>query len=225
MFASFVSQLLERRGIHYSWVIAAVTFLAMLTTSAALGLPGAMLQPLSREFGWSTSEISSALALRFMLFGLIGPFAAVLMERYGLSLETTPPADDIDRAIALASGEALEDIALRSGAIYWAGSLASVIAGRQAAALQAALGADAYAFALANRDLTGPLRPIGPLEDVHGLVYADGLRCLGAWGQSLSGDTGMRVRLKLMPHALIDQKADEAFVKTGPAIVRRAMGP
>jgi hypothetical protein len=35
----------------------------------------------------------------------------------------------------------------------------------------------------------------------------------------------MRVRLKLMPHALIDQKADEAFVKAGPAIVRRAMGP
>lgn len=156
---------------------------------------------------------------------LHGRLSAILNERYGLSLETAPPADDIDRAIALASGEALEDIALRSGAIYWAGSLASVIAGRQAAALQAALGADAYAFALANRDLTGPLRPIGPLEDVHGLVYEDGLRCLGAWGQSLSGDTGMRVRLKLMPHALIDQKADEAFVKTGPAIVRRAMGP
>jgi len=156
---------------------------------------------------------------------LHGRLSAILKERYGLSLETAPPADDIDRAIALASGEALEDIALRSGAIYWAGSLASVIAGRQAAALQAALGADAYAFALANRDLTGPLRPIGPLEDVHGLVYADGLRCLGAWCQSLSGDMGMRVRLKLMPHPLIDQKADEAFVKTGPAIVRRAMGP
>lgn len=156
---------------------------------------------------------------------LHGRLSGILMERYGLTLETAPPADDIDRAIALASGEALEDIALRSGAIYWAGSLASVIAGRQAAALQAALGADAYAFALANRDLTGPLRPTGPLEDVHGLVYADGLRCLGAWCQSLSGDTGMRVRLKLMPHPLIDQKADEAFIKTGPAIVRRAMGP
>jgi MFS family permease len=56
----------------------------MLTSSAALGLPGAFLQPLSREFGWTTEQISSAMALRFMLFGLIGPFAAVLMERYGL---------------------------------------------------------------------------------------------------------------------------------------------
>ncbi len=155
---------------------------------------------------------------------LHGRLSRILMERYGLSLETAPPADDIDRAIALASSDALEDIALRSGAIYWAGSLASVIAGRQAAALQAALGTDAYASALANRDLSGPQRPTEPLEDVHGLVYADGLRCLGAWSRSLSGDTGMRVRLKLMPHALIDEDADEAFVRAGPAIVRRAMG-
>src|SRR5215218_10118456 len=71
MFASFVSQLLDRRGIHYSWVIAAVTFFAMLTTSAALGLPGAMLQPLSREFGWSTDQLSSVFAVRFALFGLL----------------------------------------------------------------------------------------------------------------------------------------------------------
>jgi len=54
MLAQRLSQFLGRRGVHYSWVIAAVTFLAMLTTSAALGLPGAMLQPLGKEFGWST---------------------------------------------------------------------------------------------------------------------------------------------------------------------------
>ena len=84
MFATPVSAWFERRGIHYAWVVAFIAFLTMLTSAAALGAPGAFLQPLSREFGWSTSEISSALALRFMLFGLIGPFAAVLMERYGL---------------------------------------------------------------------------------------------------------------------------------------------
>ena len=84
MFAHSVSTWLQRRGIHYGWVVAAVTFLTLLTMSAALGLPGAMLQPLGKEFGWSTEQISSALALRFALFGLMGPFAAVLMERYGL---------------------------------------------------------------------------------------------------------------------------------------------
>lgn len=84
MFAQPVSRWLDRRGIHFSWVIVAIVFLTMLTSSAALGLPGAFMQPLSREFGWSAEEISSALAVRFALFGLMGPFAAILMERYGL---------------------------------------------------------------------------------------------------------------------------------------------
>ncbi len=75
---------LQQRGIHYGWIVAGVTFLTMLVMSAALGLPGAMLLALGQEFGWTTEEVSSSLALRFALFGLIGPFAALLMERFGL---------------------------------------------------------------------------------------------------------------------------------------------
>ena len=84
MFAPSLSNWLRRRGLHYSWVIVAVTFLTGLTSSAALGLPGALLQPLATEFGWDVEQISSALAVRFVLFGLMGPFAAILMERFGL---------------------------------------------------------------------------------------------------------------------------------------------
>ncbi|GAA0513738.1 MFS transporter [Pigmentiphaga sp. GD03639] len=84
MFAHPVSRWLARRGIHFSWVMVALAFLTMLSSSAALGLPGAFLQPLSREFGWNVDQISSALAVRFALFGLMGPFSAILMERYGL---------------------------------------------------------------------------------------------------------------------------------------------
>lgn len=84
MLAQFVSDSLRRRGIHYAWVVAGVTFLAMLVTSAALGLPGAMLRPLSGEFGWSTRELSSVFAVRFALYGLLGPFAALLIGQYGL---------------------------------------------------------------------------------------------------------------------------------------------
>ncbi|WP_342117876.1 MFS transporter [Pseudoduganella sp. OTU4001] len=84
MIADTFSQRLQRRGIHYAWVIVALTFLTALTSSAALGLPGALLQPLSKEFGWGVDQISSALAVRFALFGLMGPFAAILMERFGL---------------------------------------------------------------------------------------------------------------------------------------------
>ena len=79
-----LSNWLGRHRIHYAWVVVAICFLTALSSSAALGLPGALLQPLSREFGWSAEQISSALAVRFALFGLMGPFAAMLMERFGL---------------------------------------------------------------------------------------------------------------------------------------------
>ncbi len=84
MLAPRLAKLLQRRGIHYAWIVAALTFLAMLITSAALGLPGALLQPLTKEFGWSTTELSSVFATRFALFGLLGPFAAVVLMRFGV---------------------------------------------------------------------------------------------------------------------------------------------
>ena len=43
-----------------------------------------MIVPLQQEFGWQTADISSALALRLLLFGFIGPFAAAFMNRFGL---------------------------------------------------------------------------------------------------------------------------------------------
>jgi len=73
-----------RRGIHYGWVVASVTFLTMLVTAGAVGAPGVLIGPLQREFGWSTSDISSAFAVRLLLFGLMGPFAAAFMNRFGV---------------------------------------------------------------------------------------------------------------------------------------------
>src|ERR1700710_2705493 len=104
MFAQTLAHLLARRGVHYAWVIAAVTFIAMLTTSAALGLPGAMLQPLSKEFGWTTDELSSVFAVRFALFGLLGPFAAVFIGRFGLRRIMVTAASFIAIAMVLATG-------------------------------------------------------------------------------------------------------------------------
>jgi sugar phosphate permease len=103
MFAQALSIALNRRGIHYGWVVAAVTFIAMLTTSAALGLPGAMLQPLSKEFGWSTDQLSSVFAVRFALFGLLGPFAAVFITRFGLRRVMVAASTFIALALVLAT--------------------------------------------------------------------------------------------------------------------------
>jgi len=75
---------LARRNIHYGWVAVAVTFLTLLVTAAAMGAPGVLIVPLEQEFGWSDAQISSALALRIVLFGLFGPFAAAFMNRFGV---------------------------------------------------------------------------------------------------------------------------------------------
>jgi MFS family permease len=75
---------LGRRHVHYGWVVVAATFLTMLATAGALSAPGVMIVPLQGEFGWETADISSALAVRLALFGLMAPFAAALLNRFGI---------------------------------------------------------------------------------------------------------------------------------------------
>jgi MFS family permease len=84
MISDWLSAALARRNIHYGWVMVGVTFLTALITAGTVGAPGVFIVPLQHEFGWSTAEISSALSIRFILFGLMAPFAAALLNRYGL---------------------------------------------------------------------------------------------------------------------------------------------
>jgi MFS family permease len=84
MASSALAATLARRNVHYGWVVVAVTFLTMLVTAAAMSAPGVLIVPLEQEFGWDNAEISTALAIRLMLFGLFGPFAAAFMNRFGI---------------------------------------------------------------------------------------------------------------------------------------------
>src|SRR5256885_11086568 len=70
--------------LRYAWVVAAITFLALLS-SAGIGATRAVLVlPLEREFGWDLTTISLALSINLLLFGLCGPFAGALMIRFGV---------------------------------------------------------------------------------------------------------------------------------------------
>jgi MFS family permease len=84
MISNWLSAALSRRNIHYGWVMVGVTFFTALISAGTVGAPGVFIVPLQHEFGWSTAEISSALSIRFILFGLMAPFAAALLNRYGL---------------------------------------------------------------------------------------------------------------------------------------------
>jgi sugar phosphate permease len=72
------------RRLHYGWVVVAVTFLVLLIGAGIRATPGVLIVPLEREFGWSDATISSAIAINILLYGLMGPFAVAIIERFGL---------------------------------------------------------------------------------------------------------------------------------------------
>ena len=83
MLAEGIAARRGRRGWHYGWVMAGVTFVVMRATSGAMGSAWVLIGPLQAEFGWATAQIS-ALVVRLLLFGLPGPFAAAMMNAFGL---------------------------------------------------------------------------------------------------------------------------------------------
>ncbi len=88
---------------HYAWVAVGVTFVIMLLAAATRATPGVMIQPLEFAFGWDRSEISAALSINLALFGLVGPFAAAAMERFGLRVTVLAALLVLTGAIALSS--------------------------------------------------------------------------------------------------------------------------
>jgi predicted MFS family arabinose efflux permease len=70
--------------IHPAWWVAAVAFLALLAAAGFRAAPGALMVPLGDEFGWSTSVMSLAVSVNLLLYGLTAPFAAALMDRFGV---------------------------------------------------------------------------------------------------------------------------------------------
>jgi len=69
---------------HRAWVVAAVTLGALVAAAAFRSSTGVLLEPLEAEFGWSRAVTSGAVSLNLVLYGLIAPFAAAFMERFGI---------------------------------------------------------------------------------------------------------------------------------------------
>ncbi|MFG3199019.1 MFS transporter [Streptomyces sp. NPDC048208] len=94
----------RRRRVHRAWFVAAVTFVTIIGAAAFRSLPGLLIDPLHDEFGWSRGTIGAAVSVNLALYGLTAPFAAALMDRFG-----------IRRVVALA----LTVIALGAGLTVW----------------------------------------------------------------------------------------------------------
>jgi len=70
--------------LHRAWWVAAVTFVALVGAAGFRATPGVLMNPLHAEFGWSMGTISAAVSVNLALYGLTSPFAAALMERFGI---------------------------------------------------------------------------------------------------------------------------------------------
>ncbi|WP_158746502.1 MFS transporter [Acidisphaera sp. L21] len=74
----------QTRVSSYPWIVAGVTFLALLVSAGLRSTPGVLMIPLQASFGWDRTTISFAAAVGILLFGLVGPFAAALMTSFGI---------------------------------------------------------------------------------------------------------------------------------------------
>ncbi|MBV9151876.1 MAG: MFS transporter [Alphaproteobacteria bacterium] len=75
---------LAARRLHYAWIVVGLTFVVVVVTAGVRAAPGVLIVPLEEEFHWSRATISSAVGINLLFYGLIGPFAAAVMDRFGV---------------------------------------------------------------------------------------------------------------------------------------------
>lgn len=69
---------------HRAWIVAVVAFLTLVGAAAFRSVPSVLMDPLNKEFGWTHGTIGLAVSINLLLFGLISPFSASLMDRIGI---------------------------------------------------------------------------------------------------------------------------------------------
>ncbi|WP_239167473.1 MFS transporter [Catellatospora coxensis] len=72
------------RSQNLAWAVAAVALVSIVGAAGFRATPGVLIEPLEQAFGWSRGTISAAVSINLVLYGLTSPFAAALMERFGM---------------------------------------------------------------------------------------------------------------------------------------------
>src|SRR5918998_1817552 len=74
---------LMNRKLYYGWVVVWVVFAALLVSAGVRAAPTVLINPLESELGWGRAAISAAISIGLLLYGLSGPAAGWLMDRFG----------------------------------------------------------------------------------------------------------------------------------------------
>ncbi|MDG0794893.1 MFS transporter [Cohnella ginsengisoli] len=78
----------RRRRFHYGWTVIAVTFATLIVSAGVRSMPSIFMLPFEQEYGWSRGGISSVISVGILLYGLMGPFSAALLLRFGIRCMT-----------------------------------------------------------------------------------------------------------------------------------------
>lgn len=76
-------------GPRYAFVVAAAIFVALVAAAGLRSAPGVLMLPLEHAFGWDRATVSMAAAVGIFIYGATGPFAAALMQSFGLRRTVT----------------------------------------------------------------------------------------------------------------------------------------
>ncbi len=72
------------RTSHRAWWVALAAGLTIVGAAAFAALPGVLTEPLHAEYRWSRASIGVAASVNMVVYGLVAPFAAALMDRFGI---------------------------------------------------------------------------------------------------------------------------------------------
>jgi MFS family permease len=72
-----------RRDLFYGWVVVGITVATLLISAGIRAAPGVLIVPLEADTGWSRGTLSFAVSIGLLLFGLAGPLAGWLVDKYG----------------------------------------------------------------------------------------------------------------------------------------------
>jgi sugar phosphate permease len=75
---------LKSSSVYYGWIVVLITFVTLLVSAGIRSMPSILMLPFEKEFGWTRGGISSVISVGIFLYGLVGPFSAALLERFGI---------------------------------------------------------------------------------------------------------------------------------------------
>ena len=84
MFSQILAKKLQGFGIHYGWVIAILAFMTTMFSSATLSIPQILIIPLTESFGWKISDVTTSIAVMYIVLASVAPFGGAMMLRFGI---------------------------------------------------------------------------------------------------------------------------------------------